>query len=655
MRGDEPSPARRQPRQRRAEPTRLGRLSAPGRLALFLALVVFAGFDHVGPAGAAGLVDHRAWEMVSPLEKNGGSVQGFGANSGGDVLQAAADGEAVTYSSSASFEAAQGAPYASQYLARRGGGWSTENITAPGPSGAYGDSPDGVPYQLFSPDLGRGLLLNGRRCRAGEECPRSYSLRDSAGGVLTASPEAPGLHFAGANPELSDTVFSTCAALTPEATEIPGAGGCDPAEPNLYEWSGGALRLINLLPGAAHGTPGAALADQSAAISGDGSRVYFAAEDELTGERGLFLREGQTTELLSDAATFQTAAADGAPAFYTVAGDLYRYDPGSANSELLATAVKGVLGGSEDGSYLYYQSATGLFLWHAGITTEIAPGAEAASAGDYPPTTGTGRVSMAGTSLIFLSDARLTGYDNTDARTHVGDSEVYRYDAGIATLTCVSCDPSGALPRAPSTIPGAVANGSGQAATDSYKPRDLSADGDRVFFDSEDALLGADTDSAPDVYEWEAGGEGSCTAARGCLGLISSGTASAGASFVDASADGSDAFFLTAASLVGADSGAVDLYDAREGGGFPATPSATIECDGDACQSLPPEPEDPTPATLIPGSADPPVHFPKARGCEKGLVMKHGRCVKKSHKTKHGHKHRSRSHKRSHKPRGGRR
>ena len=39
-------------------------------------------------------------------------------------------------------------------------------------SGSYGADPDGVPYQVFSPDLGRGLLLNGRPCRAEEGlCP----------------------------------------------------------------------------------------------------------------------------------------------------------------------------------------------------------------------------------------------------------------------------------------------------------------------------------------------------------------------------------------------------------------------------------------------------------------------------------------------------
>jgi hypothetical protein len=88
-------------------------------------------------AGVAfALLDQRGWELVSPLEKNGGAVRGPGQIFGGGVLQAAAAGSAVTYGSSSSFApGAQGAPGASQYLARRGeGGWSTADLTVPPPT-----------------------------------------------------------------------------------------------------------------------------------------------------------------------------------------------------------------------------------------------------------------------------------------------------------------------------------------------------------------------------------------------------------------------------------------------------------------------------------------------------------------------------------------
>ncbi len=204
---------------------------------------------------------------------------------------------------------------------------------------------------------------------------------------------------------------------------------------------------------------------------------------------------------LAEGGEFQNATPDGSLAFYTKAGHLERYDAGTKTSEPIATGVKGVLGASEDGSYLYYASATGLFLSHEGTSTEVASGAVDPS--DYPPATGTSRVSADGTRLAFLSEASLTGYDNTDANSGLPDSEVYLYEAGSEELSCVSCNPTGERPLGPSTIPGAIANGKGPTATDSYKPRALVSDGRRLFFDSEDALVAQDTDNRPDVYEWE--------------------------------------------------------------------------------------------------------------------------------------------------------
>ena len=74
----------------------------------------------------------------------------------------------------------------------------------------------------------------------------------------------------------------------------------------------------------------------------------------------------------------------------------------------------GVLGASEDGSTrLLQRPPRGLLQWHAGTTTQVAAGAEAAQPSDYPPTTGTARVSADGSRLLFLSTDSLTGYDNT--------------------------------------------------------------------------------------------------------------------------------------------------------------------------------------------------------------------------------------------------
>jgi hypothetical protein len=587
------------------------------------------------------LLDSRSWEMVSPVEKNGGEVQGFGGNFGGDVLQAAADGESATFSSASSFSAeALGAPVASQYLARRtAGGWATEDITLPTVSGAYGGSPAGVPYRLFSTDLARALILNGSDCFESESCPRRYSLRQSAGGALSLSPEATGLRFAGASPDLRHVVFSTCRALTPDASEVPdGKGGCEASATNLYEWGDGELALINLPPGESDGTPFASLPVQSGAVSEDGSRTYWT----LPGGP-LYLREGGVTRQLDEALSgeFQTATPDGAFAFFVKDEHLYRYDAASGKSTYFFLAPGGVgagsggllglLGVSGDGTYVYYVGANGsLYLRHGETETLVAT---AIDPGNYPPATGTARVSPDGTRLAFLSKAPLTGYDNTDRNTGEPDSEVFLYDAtangGAGKLSCVSCNAEGVAPIGPSSIPGAIVNGAGPDGTQAYKPRALTDGGRRIFFDSRDALVIQDTNNDDDVYEWEAQGAGSCAQAGGCLELISSGRSEDGASFIDASEDGRDAFFLTDGSLVSTDPGAVDLYDARAGGGFPEPPKP-IPCEGDACQPLPSPPEDPTPGTLVATEGNPPVRFPP-KTCPKGKrpVKRHGKtsCV----------------------------
>jgi len=254
---------------------------------------------------------------------------------------------------------------------------------------------------------------------------------------------------------------------------------------------------------------------------------------------------------------------------------------------------------------------------------------------------GTARVFADGTKLLFVSEARLTGFDNTDLNTGKADSEAYLYDASAASLTCVSCNPTNERPIGAATIPGAIANGTAPGSTQAYKPRALSANGRRVFFDSADALAPTDTNSAtPDAYQWEAQGEGSCTRPGGCISLISSGRSAGGGTFIDASADGSDAFFITDDSLVGADPGSLDLYDARVGGGF-GEPSPPIPCEGDACQVLPPEPLDPTLTTLLSGRGNPPVRYAnlnrtkKPKRCPQGSLKRKGHCAK-THKPKPG-------------------
>ena len=198
-----------------------------------------------------------------------------------------------------------------------------------------------------------------------------------------------------------------------------------------------------------------------------------------------------------------------------------------------------------------------------------------------------------------MSDSDLTGYDNTVASgTGCGDDashnplpaaceEVFVYDAADAgSLSCASCNPSGERPQGPSGIPAGTDFGPGLGI---YQSRAISEDGSRVFFESYDGLVLPDTNGRRDVYEYE----------DGHPYLLSGGASDANASFVDASANGDDAFFVTRAALVPQDGDAlVDLYDARaphvpgEAVGFGA-PTPPLPCTGEGeCR----QPSSPAPA-----------------------------------------------------------
>ena len=206
----------------------------------------------------------------------------------------------------------------------------------------------------------------------------------------------------------------------------------------------------------------------------------------------------------------------------------------------------------------------------------------------------TADVSPNGQYLAFMSQQSLTGYDNRDATSGQPDEEVYLYDAQAAVWCAGRATPLsegdgfkrpqgvfdtelvgeglGLLVDRPETwhehwlagsIPGWTSDITGAQPYALYQPRYLSNSG-RLFFDSPDDLVPAATNGKEDVYEYEPEGVGSCRFSSGCIGLISSGTSNRESAFLDASENGDDVFFLTAAQLVPADDDqAFDIYDAH--------------------------------------------------------------------------------------------
>ena len=351
---------------------------------------------------------------------------------------------------------------------------------------------------------------------------------------------------------------------------------------------------------------------------------------------------------------FWAAGADGSKAFFTAPGkltadakaegELYRYDTlARSRTDLtpgaIAPEVEGVIGASEDGSYAYFvakaalsgeevgaggekavKGANNLYLWHEGegLRFIAALGSEPIDEQDWSsePTILNASLSPDGRSLAFLSteSEALSGYDNTIAAgAHCqpareggqgldGDPlcpQAYLYDVEADTLACASCNPSGARPLGPAQLP---------FWSNPYEgPRYLAEDGSRLYFESRDALTLADENERRDVYEFERAGKGTCTSespafdpsSGGCHFLISSGKGTDESYLVDASASGRDAFFSTREALLGWDANEnYDVYDAREGGGFPEPSPAPPICAGEAC--LPPSPAPPSPSSSPP-------------------------------------------------------
>jgi hypothetical protein len=430
------------------------------------------------------------------------------------------------------------------------------------------------------------------------------------------------------------------------------------------------------------------------AASGDGSKVLFTDCRRLTAD-STAVSGGGCSHLTTQDYEGQTAF---------TGNDLYEYEvnpetgqPGvlrdltvDHNGDPLGADVQGVLGSSEDGEYVYFaaqgrlagnENANGetaktgednLYLSHDGSTTFIATlspqdgsevqplaacGQAAGCRGDWQtaPSYRTAEVTPDGHSLVFMSNRSLTGYDNDEGGKGLFEVFLYETQSGSGSLSCVSCNPSGEPPVVTefntdkADLQGIGAIGAFIPTGEGIKepPRVVSADGSRVFFDSAEPLLPADTNGWLDVYEWERGGAGSCTDSRGCVYLLSGGTDPEDSYLIGADESGDNVFFVSRAELVPADRGGDDdeVYDARVDG---SQPPAGAACEGTGCQGVPPTPPifaTPSSATITgiddyppPSSSPPPKKTTKKTvKCKKPKKLTHGKCVKPN-KIKHAKK-----------------
>ncbi|HSS43166.1 MAG TPA: hypothetical protein VLK37_11535 [Solirubrobacterales bacterium] len=518
------------------------------------------------------LFPQRAYEQVTPVDKEGAVVQS-------DFhVQTAADGSAIAVTSAAAADDSESALILQNYLSRRSpDGWLDWKQVDP-PQDAEPNLNESATAAI-SDDFEHALVISNRALApGGVSGAGNLYVKDLSTGAYTSVASAPdpnawdllvGIQaneriFLAAAPDFSWILFWGIPSFSPEASTTA-----------IYRWTRASdeLKVESRLPDGTVTTSPVQTADgyqrEMPLASSDGSAVAFSAS-------GVFRREnGQTTAISvsrvtgdpndePQPATIHGMTPDGRYVFFSserqltddappanpAADGLYRYD--ATTDELLylgpkiAGTVLGVYGFSGDGQRVYFDNGARTVVWDEGTIRQVTT--------DRP---------VAGNFLTTSVSAsrRYFAWEDPDHNVHV-------YDAVLGESNCASCPADGSTGGDARMM--AVGRGIGNRAVRAMM------DNGTVFFDTPIRLLAADHNGTRDVYAYK----------EGRLDLISSGDEDFDATFVDASEDGSSVFFQTNQGLVGQDTdGNADVYVARLGGGFASQnpPPPPGSCQGAEC------------------------------------------------------------------------
>lgn len=595
----------------------------------------------VGPS--ANLPDCRAYEMVTPVEKNGADVNA----SSPDEFVVAESGERIEFPTRTAIGDSQGSGFAgfSQYIATRGpGGWSTKGITpntavndpvqfgyltAPTEVFAFSDELDRAVAMGFNlPNVGvSGAPANTRNFYLEDTEPTSLLEQitrfEGVEEPVQARNWANNIKMGGGSADFGVLTFQSNKNLVPAAL----GGGT----PKVYALDHGSLEPVGILPDGTLPSGGSTLVREISGfmsesaleykdtVSRDGSRILFLSP--ATGsERQLYMRKGGTTTVeVSESETaepavahsvyFQGATSDGTKVLFSTPTRLTETDPGGpgqalylysdgphpeseANLTFIARfgmpfegsrsdeVVKAI---SEDGSHIYFinnNGEAGLWLWDSGNIQQVAPGPGAPERSvDETPRFSQAWTTPNGRTIAFINTRALTA--GTENVT-LGSSrtKLYVWDEGAKTLRCASCPQTGGGITMGISMEPAATTFANPAFELPALPRFLSSDGRYVFFNTEEALVPQDTNKVMDAYEYDT--------VTGKQSLLSTGTGESGTWFVGTGNDGRDAFLVTRQQLTAWDPDKlVDIYDARVGGGLPPPPTPKSPCLGDECQGTP--------------------------------------------------------------------
>jgi hypothetical protein len=490
---------------------------------------------------------------------------------------------------------------------RRGSGFAVADETAP--PGVI--ARDGRRLFFMSPDFGGEAEPCGDS-GVTTSCPAQLYVYDKRGGQPVtrwiSKPEVAGqaasllgpAYFDGATPDGDKVFFHTTSPLTaddPNGMEDgegdvipPPSGGVTTGAASAQSWDLymydfpddpeadlGAGQLVRLSSGptgladvsvAGAGTPEIGRSDTALRFaSADGDRVYFSTLGPLPGA------------VVPNSGTSTAPTGEGGR-------NLYLYDASRPPAQrwVFVAQVPPPVGSS--------QATTRLFSC---VTTygEEGPTLTRAASVRGVVFDGNGncvRGTADGAFVTFPSDRRLVAGDPDDS-----SGDMYAFDATSDELTRISA-PQGVAGAdtydcAFSQVGSSLLRCYGDMGASMSRLAGLVTDpasaGDRIaFFHSMSRLVPEDTDDASDVYQWR----------NGELSVLSTGT-TRNVFYAGNSADGEDVFVMTRAQLSWQDwDEALDVYDARVGGGFPEPPSSA-PCDaaaGECQQARPTSPPSPS-------------------------------------------------------------
>ncbi len=494
--------------------------------------MTFTGKDHAIPSSDG---EHLALESVAPLEPEPG-------------ISASIAGTHSVFS-------------------RTPTGWEMRSATVPGAG------TDRLEMYLFSPDLSRVALVSYTALNEDDESEDALEVGALGGSyaLLATVPNNGQTEFLGANagtesiPAFSDVLFaSKDHELLPVGPKRVVAEAAVNGVHDLYDWTGGELRLVNVTSNGTLLDPcGAVLGaggnypytvGATNAVSDDGSRFFFTSPDPIAvGANAacnepsrLYMRvDGRETVEVSEPepgvklgsserqnVTYNVATPDGSEVFFTTRtpltggetvgeqseNKLFEYNTEAPEGQRLKLVGSGVRvlegnGGSivvsEDGSTVYYEKegrggVYDIYRYETevGQTTFVATAREPIFGGEHLYTTRNGEF------LLFPARgasagglAEEEGVSEPSEPRGARHSEIYRYDKLNDSVMCVSCGEGDAPLNGNTTMPHIDTPLETTDEIPDLIP--MSEDGQEVFFQTSAQLVPQDTNISTTKEEKE--------------------------------------------------------------------------------------------------------------------------------------------------------